>query len=162
MVTLKEAANDFLAQKRIAVAGVSRTPAGHGANVVYTGLRSAGYEVSPVNPNADEVEGDRCYPDLKSIPGGVEAVVVGTAPDVSAGVVRECREQGIEHVWLHRAFGTGSVSEEAAALGAESGIRLIAGACPMMFLPGADVGHRCMRWALNLMGRLPQEVSDSG
>jgi predicted CoA-binding protein len=161
MVTLKGAANDFLAQKRIAVAGVSRTPAGHGANVVYTGLRKAGYEVIPVNPNAAEVEGDRCYPDLKSIPGGVDAVVVGTAAHVSADVVRECREQGIEHVWLHRSFGTGSVSDEAVALGGEDGMRLIAGGCPMMFLPEADVGHRCMRWVLNLMGKLPKEVRDS-
>lgn len=162
MVTLKEAANDFLAQKRIAVAGVSRTPAGHGANVVYTGLRKAGYDVVPVNPNAEEVEGDRCYPDLKSIPGGVDAVLVGTAPDVSADVVRECRERGIEHVWLHRSFGAGSVSAEAATLGGQNGMRLIAGGCPMMFLPEADVGHRCMRWVLNLMGRLPKEVPDSG
>lgn len=158
MATLKEAANDFLAQKRIAVAGVSRTPAGHGANVVYNGLRNAGYEVFAVNPNAEEVEGDTCYHDIKSIPGGVEAVVVGTAPDVSAGVVRECSELGIERVWLHRSFGGGSVSGEASALGRESGGTCIAGGCPMMFLPHADIPHRCMRWVLNLTGGLPKEA----
>lgn len=156
MATLKEAAADFLAQRRIAVAGVSRTDAGHGANVVYNGLKKAGYEVFAVNPNADEVEGDTCYRDLKSIPGGVDAVVVGTAPDASASVVRECAELGIERVWLHRSFGGGSVSDEAEALGREHNLKVIAGACPMMFLPHADIGHRCMRWVLGLTGGLPK------
>jgi predicted CoA-binding protein len=157
MTTLKDAAGDFLAQKRIAVVGVSRTPGGsHGANVVYTGLRKAGYEVFAVNPNADEVEGDACYHDLKSIPGGVDAVLVGTAPDVSAEVVRQCAELGINRIWLHRSFGGGSVSEDAVTAGQENGVTLIAGGCPMMFLDNADIGHRCMRWVLNLTGGLPK------
>jgi uncharacterized protein len=158
MSTLKEAANDFLAQKRIAVAGVSRTPAGHGANVVYTGLRKAGYQVFAVNPLADQVEGDLCYHDLKSIPGGVDAVVVGTAPGVSADVLRECAEQGIRRVWLHRSFGGGSVSDEAVSVGRKHGTTVIAGGCPMMFMDGADIGHRCMRWVLNLTGGLPKDA----
>jgi predicted CoA-binding protein len=159
MTTLKEASGDFLAQKRVAVAGVSRTPGGsHGANIVYNGLRKAGYEVFAVNPNADEVEGDRCYHSITSIPGGVDAVVIGTAPAVSADVVRECAEQGISRVWLHRSFGGGSVSEEAVSLGREHALTVIAGGCPMMFLPGADIGHRCMRWVLNLTGGLPKDA----
>jgi len=158
MATLKQAADEFLAQRRIAVAGVSRTDSGHGANVVYKGLRNAGYEVFAVNPNAEEVEGDPCFHDLKSIPGGVDAVVVGTAPQDSAGVVRDCAEQHIQRVWLHRSFGGGSVSGEAADLARQNGITVIAGACPMMFLPGADIGHRCMRWVLGLTGGLPKEA----
>ena len=158
MATLKQAADEFLAQRRIAVAGVSRTDSGHGANVVYKGLRNAGYEVFAVNPNAEEVEGDPCFHDLKSIPGGVDAVVVGTALQDSAGVVRDCAEQHIQRVWLHRSFGGGSVSDEAADLGRQHGITVIAGACPMMFLPGADIGHRCMRWVLGLTGGLPKEA----
>ncbi len=158
MATLKEAADDFLSQRRIAVAGVSRTDSGHGANVVYTGLRKAGYEVFAVNPNAEEVAGDACYRDLASIPGGVEAVVVGTAPGDSAAVVSDCAEQGIQRVWLHRSFGGGSVSDEAAEIGKEKGLRVIAGGCPMMFLPKADIGHRCMRWFLGLTGGLPKEA----
>ena len=72
MQTIKEAADAFLANKRVAVTGVSRAPKTHGSNTVYRRLRDCGYEVFPVNPNADEVEGDRCYPNLGSIPGGVE------------------------------------------------------------------------------------------
>jgi predicted CoA-binding protein len=69
MLTVKKAASEFLAKKRIAVTGVSRKLQGHGSNVVYQRLRDRGYEVFAINPNADEVEGDRCYHDLKSVPG---------------------------------------------------------------------------------------------
>jgi predicted CoA-binding protein len=158
MATLKQAADEFLAQRRIAVAGVSRTDSGHGANVVYKGLRKAGYEVFAVNPNAEKVEGDPCFHDLKSIPDGVDAVVVGTAPAESEDVVRDCAEQNIQHVWLHRSFGGGSVSDEAADLARQNGITVIAGACPMMFLSGTDIVHRCMRLVLGVTGGLPKEA----
>lgn len=97
MATLKEAADDFLAQRRIAVVGVSRS-SNEAANLVYRTLRKAEYEVFAVNPNADEVEGDRCYHDLASIPGGVDAAVIATPPAASEGVARECAEQGITRV----------------------------------------------------------------
>lgn len=157
MPTLKEAAADFLAQKRIAVAGVSRS-GDVAANTVYRKLRSAGYQVFAVNPNADEVEGDPCYPNLKSIPGGVEAVVIATAPEVTPSVVRDCAEQGIPRVWMHRSFGTGSVSKEAADFCRENNITVIAGGCPMMFCPPVDFGHRCMRWILSVTGGLPKRA----
>ena len=114
MPTIKEAATEFLVNKRVAVTGVSREPESHGSNIVYRRLRERGYDVFAVNPNADEVEGDRCYLDLKSIPGGVDAVVIGTRPEIAESTMRECAELGIEQVWMHRAFGTGSVSEAAA------------------------------------------------
>ena len=155
---MKEAAEDFLAQKRIAVAGVSCTNSSQAANIVYKGLRGAGYDVFAVNPGADEAEGDRCFHDLKSIPDGVEAVVIATAPDVSVSVARECAELGIKRVWLHRSFGSGSVSDEASDFCREHDIRVISGGCPMMFREGADLGHRCMRFVLGLTGGLPKEV----
>ncbi|MEE8347346.1 MAG: CoA-binding protein, partial [Dehalococcoidia bacterium] len=98
MPTLKESVDDFLAQKRIAVVGVSRSGR-EAANMVYRKLRGAGYQVFAVNPNADEVEGDTCFPNLTSIPGSVEAVVIATAPEVTESVVRDCAEQGISRVW---------------------------------------------------------------
>src|SRR5262245_56058343 len=123
--SIAEAASEFLANKRIAVTGVSRHPQAHGSNVVYQRLRERGYEVFAVNPNADEVEGDRCYPDLQSIPGGVEAVVIGTRPDRAEVTMRECVMLGIEHVWMHRSFGGGSVSRAAAEYGRQQGISVI-------------------------------------
>jgi hypothetical protein len=70
MTTIKEAATEFLTAKRVAVTGVSRNAKGHGSNVVYQRLRQRGYEVFAVNPNAETVDGDTAYPDLRSIPGG--------------------------------------------------------------------------------------------
>jgi predicted CoA-binding protein len=158
MATMKEAAEAFLSQKRIAVAGVSRTKSSQAANIVYKGLRGAGYDVFAVNPGADEAEGDRCFHDLKSIPDGVDAVVIATAPDVSASVAQECAEIGIKHVWLHRSFGEGSMSDEASDYCREHDISVIAGGCPMMFREGADIAHRCMRFVVGLTGGLPKEV----
>jgi predicted CoA-binding protein len=145
MPTMKEAASAFLANKRIAVTGVSRRPKEHGSNTVYKRLRDRGYEVFAVNPNADEVEGALSYHDLKSIPGGVDAVVIATAPDRAEGTMRECAELGIKHVWMHRSYGAGSVSDTAAAYGREHGITVIDGGCPLMFAPTADLGHKVMR-----------------
>ena len=156
MPTMKEAASEFLAHKRIAVTGVSRTPKEHGSNTVFKRLRDRGYEVFAVNPNADTVEGARSYHSLKSIPGGVEAVVIATAPDQAEGTMRECVELGITHVWMHRSYGQGSVSPTAAAYGCQHGIAVIAGGCPLMFDPAADFGHKVMR--LFLGGRIPKTV----
>ena len=108
MATIKEAATEFLSHRRVAVTGVSRTPKDHGSNVVYKRLRDRGYEVFAVNPNADEVEGDPCYHDLRSIPGGVEAVVIGTRPELAEQTMRECGELGIGRVWMHRGPGGGA------------------------------------------------------
>ena len=157
MAALKEAAEDFLAQRRIAVAGVSRDPK-QAANAVYRRLRDRGYTVFAVNPNAEELEGDRCYRDLRSIPDGVDAVVVATAPAVAEQVAEECAELGIQRVWFHRSFGTGSVSEQAVGYCREHGIRAIPGGCPCMFDPAADPGHKLMRRILGLTGKLPRDA----
>jgi predicted CoA-binding protein len=158
MARISEAALEFLSHKRIAVAGVSRRPAGHGANVVYRRLRDRGYEVFAVNPNTDLVEGDRCYHDIRSIPGGVDCVVIATPPDAAESVARECRELGIDRVWMHRLYGSGSVSEAAMAYCRDNGMTAIAGGCPLMFGPTSDVGHVCMRWFLNLTGGSPKTI----
>ena len=156
--TIKEAASEFLANRRVAVTGVSREPQNHGANVVYRRLRERGYEVFAVNPNAHELEGDPSYHDLRSIPGGVEAVVIGTRPEIAEETMRECAELGIEHVWMHRGPGAGSVSEEATSYGRENGITVIDGGCPCMFDPTADLAHKVMRFVFALNGNVPKEV----
>ena len=158
MQTIKEAAAQFLAHKRIAVTGVSRSPKNHGSNVVYQRLKERGYEVFPVNPNTDEVAGDKSFPSLRSIPGSVEAVVIGTRPERALDTMRECEELGIKQVWMHRAFGTGSVSEEAAEFGRQHGLTVIDGGCPLMFEPVSDPGHKMMKWAFTMNGHVPRTV----
>jgi uncharacterized protein len=145
MQSITEAAAAFLACKRVAVTGVSRTPKTHGSNNVYRRLRERGYQVFAVNPNTGQVEGDRCYPDLASIPGGVDAVVIGTRPQIAGDTMRECAELGIKQVWMHRGPGAGSVSGAAAGYGRANGITVIDGGCPLMFGPTADIGHKIMR-----------------
>ena len=156
MTAIKEAAEDFLAMKRIAVTGVSRSPKDHGANVVYRRLRDRGYEVFAVNPNATQLEGDRCYKDLRSIPGGVDAVVIATRPDLAENTMHECAELGIKHVWMHWGGGASSVSATATEYGRQHGITVIDGGCPLMFGSTADFGHKVMR--VVLAGRVPNEV----
>jgi predicted CoA-binding protein len=158
MTTIKKAATEFLANKRIAVTGVSREGTSHGANVVYQRLREHGYDVFAVNPSADIVEGDACYHDLKSIPGGVEAVVIGTRPAYAEQTMRECDELGIKQVWMHRMFGSGSVSDAATEYGRSRGITVIDGGCPLMFPPTSDTGHRVLRAVGTVTGKVPTRV----
>jgi uncharacterized protein len=155
MPALPQPVSEFLSQKTIAVAGVSRDHR-QAANAVYRKLRALRYRVFAVNPNATHVEGDPCYPDLRSIPEAVEAVVIATPPDVAVQVVRQCAELGIRQVWFHRSFGQGSVAEEAVRECERRGIHCLVGGCPMMYCEPVDIGHRCMRWILKLQNRLPR------
>lgn len=155
--TLEAKVVDFLTQTRIAVAGVSREGRRHPAgNLIYRRLKATGHAVVPVNPHMQTFEGDRCYPDLRSIPGGVDGVVVVTRPDITRQIVHECRDAGVRRVWMHQSLGQGtSVSPAAVEYCHQHDISVIAGACPMMYGGHADFGHTCMRWVLRLTGGLP-------
>lgn len=155
MTTVAEATADFLAQRRIAVAGVSRSAAGHGGNFVYKSLKQRGYEVFAINPHADTVEGDPCYHTVADVPGGVDGVVIATSPNATAAVVDDCIRLGVKRVWMHRSFGGGSVDDAAVQAGRAAGLTVIAGACPLMFGPKADVAHKCMRWFLGFTKSKP-------
>ena len=154
--TLEAKVEDFLAQKRIAVAGVSRDNSHHPVgNLIYHRLKKTGHDVFPVNPHMDAFEGERCYPNLQSIPGGVDGVVVITRPDVTERIVHDCAAAGVRRVWMHQSTRkASSVSPKAVDYCRQQGISVIAGACPMMFGPGADLGHTCLRWMLTLTGGL--------
>ena len=155
--TLETKVHDFLAQKRIAVAGVSRDKSHHPAgNLIYQRLKKTGHDVFPVNPNMQSFEGDRCYPDLPSIPGGFDGVVIITRPEPTERIVRACGTAGVRRVWMHQSLAKGSsVSPAAVEYCRQHDINLIAGACPMMFGPDVDFGHTCMRWIMKLSGGLP-------
>jgi predicted CoA-binding protein len=159
MTAIKQAAQEFLACHRIAVTGVSRTPAGHGGNVIADRLRERGYEVVAVNPNAAQIGGRPAYPNLAAIPGGVEAVVIATAASRALATMEEAATLGIEHVWMHRASAPGSVSAEATAFGREHGIQVIDGGCPLMFDPVSDGGHKFMCLIGQLSGAVPRQVA---
>jgi predicted CoA-binding protein len=148
---------DFLAQRRIAVAGVSRDERHHpAAKLIFQRLKKTGHEVFPVNPHLETFEGEPCYPDLRSLPVGVDGVVIITRPEITEEIVKDCRAAGVPRVWMHQSSVKGSsVSPEAVAYCRQNGISVIAGGCPMMYGEGVDFGHRCLRWMLHLTGRLP-------
>ena len=155
--TLDAKVRDFLAQKRIAVAGVSRDKGGHPVgNLIYQRLKTTGHQVFAVNPHMQSFDGDQCYPDVRSIAGGVDGVVVVTRPETTARIVRDCNDAGVRRVWMHQSIGKGSsVSPVAVEYCGQHDISVIAGACPMMYGSGVDFGHTCMRWILKLTGGLP-------
>lgn len=158
MQSTKDVAAEFLSHKRVAVTGVSRTPSSHGSNVVYQRLKERGYDVYPVNPNAAEIDGDPCYPDLHAIPGGVDWVLIGTRPERAQATVEECDDLGIKEVWMHRSFGGGSVSRDAADWARSHGLTVIDGGCPLMFEPVSDGGHKVIRWVCTVNGHAPRQV----
>ncbi len=151
---------DFLAQKTIAVVGVS-DKRDSGCNANYRRFKDAGYRVYPINPHIQSFDGDKCYPDLKSVPEKLDAVFILANPRVTDMIVQECVELGVKHVWMHCMMGVkpglaasmSSVSEAAVAKCRDNGIAVIPGSCPNQFL-NADFGHAMMRGLWRLVGNL--------
>ena len=156
MPKLPPAVASFLQGKRIAVAGVSRQSNGHVGNAIFKKLRSAGYEVFAVNPNAREVEGVACYPEIGAIPGALDGVVIATAAEDAMLLVRQCATKGVKHIWFHGAFGPKSSTEEAIEKAKSFGLTVIENGCPMMYVEPVDGGHRFFCWWLGLLGKAPR------
>jgi len=154
MNTYEQKVSEFLNQKVIAIAGVSRNPQGGVGNPIYKKFKENGYNIFPVNPNAEMIEGDRCFPNLKSVPEKVNAVFTATNPTASMDVVKQCIETGVKTIWFHHTMGNGSFSEEAAKLGEENGISVIRSGCPMMYISKVDPFHKMMRFFMKLFGKL--------
>jgi len=157
MSYIDELASDFLAQKRVAIAGLSRHKK-DAANVIYDNLQKSGYEVYAVHPEADKIGDIPCYPGLAALPHKADVVIIVTAPRNTISIVRECIELGIERVWMHRGMGS-SVSQEAVELCRQNNIQVIDSGCPMMFLKPVDPFHACFRWWFRVSGKFPQKAS---
>ncbi len=151
---------DFLAQRKIAIVGVSDKRE-TGCNSNYLKFKNAGYQVYAVNPHISMYSGAPCYPDLKSIPEKPDAVFILANPKVTDDIVRQCVELGIKHVWMHCMMGTKpglaasmtSVSREAVEMCKANGIAVIPGTCPNQFLK-PDFGHGMMRMMWRTFGFL--------
>jgi uncharacterized protein len=158
MAQIDSLVQDFLAQKRIAVVGVSDQRE-TGCNLAYRKFRDAGYKVSAVNPRLTTYEGAPCYPDLQSIPDRPDAVFILANPQVAEQIVQQCVDLGIKHVWMHCMMGTKpglaakmtSVSQDAVQMCRDNGIAVIPGACPNQFLK-PDFGHAMMRMMWRTLG----------
>lgn len=158
MAKIDDLVKNFLAQKKIAVVGVSDKRE-TGCNLAYTKFKEAGYQVYAVNPRITTYDGKTCYPDLKSIPEKLDAVFMLTNPKVTDQVVQQCVDLGIKHVWMHCMMGTKpglaanmtSVSQPAVEICKANGIAVIPGSCPNQYL-NPDGGHKFMRGLWKLFG----------
>ncbi|NOH04189.1 MAG: CoA-binding protein [Chloroflexi bacterium] len=158
MSKLDNMVQDFLAQKKIAVVGVSDRRE-TGCNLAYNKFKENGYEVFAVNPRLASFQGDACYADLKSLPSKPDAVFILTSPKVTDDIVRQCVDLGIKHVWMHCMMGTKpglaggmtSVSPSAVEMCKANGITVIPGACPNQYIK-PDGGHKMMRGLWKLLG----------
>lgn len=158
MSAIDSLVNDFLAQKKIAVVGVSDKRE-TGCNLGYRKFKEGGYTVSAVNPHLTTFDGDPCYPDLRSIPEKPDAVFILANPRVTEQIVQQCVDLGVRHVWMHcmmgtkpgLAAGTSSVSQDAVRMCREHGIAVIPGACPNQYLK-PDFGHAMMRFIFRTLG----------
>lgn len=158
MSKLEDRVQDFLAQKKIAVVGVS-DQRDTGCNLAYKRFKENGYQVYPVNPRITAYDGTPCYPDLKSIPEKPDAVFILASPRVTEQIVQQCVDLDIQHVWMHCMMGTKpglasgmtSVSKDAVHLCRVHGISVIPGGCPNQFLK-PDFGHALMRMMWQTFG----------
>ena len=163
MKKLDNLVQDFLAQKKVAVVGVS-DKRDTGCNLTYQKLQENGYQVYAVNPRITTYKNDACYPDLRSIPEKVDAVFILASPKVTDQIVQECVELGIKHVWMHclmgtkagLSAGTTSVSPSAVDVCRANGITVIPGSCPAQFLK-PDFSHDLMRRLWKACGFLNRE-----
>ena len=150
-----ETIQDFLAQKRIAMIGVSRNPKDFSA-VLFEELRKRGYEMIPVNPNASEVLGQHCFARIQDVQPPIETALLMTASKVTDSVVSDCAQAGVRRIWMYRAGGKGAVSPAGVAFCKEHAIDVIPGQCPFMFLPGAGGIHAFHGFIRKITGRYPK------
>jgi predicted CoA-binding protein len=114
----------MLKGKRIAVVGMSHDPS-RASHFVAQYLKSAGYEIIPVNPAYEDVSGMRCYPNLREVPGKIDIVDVFRRPEFCAAVAKNAVEIGARGIWLQ----SGITSAEARQIAAEAGVDYIENRC---------------------------------
>lgn len=150
----RAAVDDFLAQEHLALVGASRDPKAFSSSVARE-LRAHGYTISPVNSEADDIDGEHCFRSVADLPADVAGAIIMVSADRAADAVQECIDQGIPRIWLHKGAGPSSVSDEAVALCHDHGIPVVDGECPLMFVEPAAAVHRIHRFERKLTRRLP-------
>ena len=150
MTTKKDVA-DFLALKKLAVVGVSRNRQKFG-NGVYRELKAKGYQLFPINPNAETIEGERCYPNLSSLPEPVDGAVIVVPSSEVENVVKEAANAGIKRLWIQQQSDTKAAIEFCKS----HGITVIYNECILMFAKPTAFLHKPHRWVWALAGKLPK------
>lgn len=150
-MTKMQSINEFMAQKNIAVAGVSRKKQKFG-NTIYKELAKKGYTLYPINPNMQEYEGVKCYPDIGSLPDDATAIVLNTKPEITNKLISEAKKKGINNIWLQQ----GSADKETIELTENSEANIISKQCVIMFAEPANGIHGFHKWINKTFGLLPK------
>lgn len=153
-VSLRATIEDFLSYRRLAMVGVSRNP-GDFSRALFRELESRGYEMVPVNPGADEIDGKRCFHRLADIQPAVDGAFVMAPSSAAESIVQDCAAAAVPRIWFYRSIGEGSASQEALKFCEEHHIAVIPGECPFMFLAGGSWVHGVHRFCRKLMGTFP-------
>ena len=156
MPTTTAEIRDFLAQRRIAMIGVSRNPKDF-SRLLFREMTKRGYDMAPVNPAASDVEGRMCFASVKDVRPVPDAALLMTSASATEQAVRDCIAAGIRRVWMYRAAGQGAVNAEAVAFCKINGVELIEGHCPFMFFPGTSLLHRAHGFILKIIGSYPSD-----
>jgi predicted CoA-binding protein len=151
-----EKIRDFTAQRSIAVTGVSSTQP-DAANAVFKKLKNANYQVHAINPKAASVENDKAYPNLTAVGVKIDGVVIASPPSSARSIIEECIELGIKRIWFHSSVNQGSLDQNAADYAEKNGMEVIRTGCPMMYIEPVDFPHKCIKWVLNLTGKVPRK-----
>lgn len=150
-MTSKAAIDDFLSQRTLAIAGVSRSGRKFG-NSIYREMRGKGYRLLPIHPHAHEIDGDRCWPSIAELPEPVDAIILVVRPDQTEKLVQEAAKAGIRRIWMQQ----GAASEAALSFCRGNGIEPIHGECILMFAEPVGWFHRVHRWLWKVLGKLPR------
>jgi len=151
-----EKIRDFTAQRSIAVTGVSSTQP-DAANAVFNKLKNADYQVYAINPKAASVENVKAYPNLTAVGVKIDGVVIASPPASARSIIEECIELGIKRIWFHSSVNQGSLDQNAADYAEKNGMDVIRTGCPMMYIAPVDFPHKCIKWVLNLTGKVPRK-----
>jgi uncharacterized protein len=151
VMTKLSAVNGFLSQKTLAIVGVSSLGKKF-SNYVYNELKSKSYRVFPVNPKTESISGEKCFPNLKSLPEKIGGVLVITKPTETEKIVREAHSLGIKHIWIQQ----GAQSDEAIRFCNENGMDVVHGECILMFAEPTAFFHRAHHWVWRVFGKLPK------
>jgi uncharacterized protein len=156
MKSYPEKIQAFLSQRNIAVTGVSSTQP-DAANHIFNKFRNASYTVYAINPKVPEVENTKSYPNLTAIGTKVDGVVIASPPQSARSIIEECIRLGITRVWFHSSVNQGSLDVDAAEFAEKNGMEVIRTGCPLMYLKPVDFPHKCIRFFLNLTGKVPKK-----
>jgi predicted CoA-binding protein len=147
----RKAIDEFVKQHTLAIVGVSRSGKKFG-NTILRELKTKGYKLYPVHPQADILEGEPCYSNLQALPEKVGGVIVVVQPAQTEKVVQEAHQAGIQRIWMQQ----GAESPTAIQYCQENGISTVYGRCIMMFSEPVGFPHSLHRWFVKAFGGMPK------